>query len=207
MTETPPAKSRGRSFTVFQWKSIASSLVLTSSFGLLLPLETRADIMLSLLDLGDHAVLGAAALEALQSTLQRLVLFDANFRHRFPSLRRIRLNPGCFQGRYNGNNYYSQSSPKSQAISYKFFGLFRDSANLYRRWAEKFSGESTFLRRIVYFTIRLTSLFLTTMLLTMLPPCFSRKRAIFSSAVAAAITASLSRSAATWMVPRSFPLT
>ena len=55
--------------------------------------------MLSLLDLGDHAVLGAAALEALQSTLQRLVLFDANFRHRFPSLRRIRLNPGCFQGR------------------------------------------------------------------------------------------------------------
>ena len=65
----------------YSGKSIASSFVLTSSFGLLLPLETRADIMLSLLDLGDDAVLLAASLEALQSTLQRLVLFDTDFRH------------------------------------------------------------------------------------------------------------------------------
>ena len=62
-------------------KSIASSLVLTSSFGLLLPLETRADIMLSLLDLSDHAILSTAALEALQCALQRFILFYANFRH------------------------------------------------------------------------------------------------------------------------------
>ena len=58
-----------------------------------------------------------------------------------------------------------------------------------------------------YFTIRLTSLFLTTMVLMIFPPSFSMKRAIFSSAVAAATTLSLSRSAATWMVPRSLPLT
>ena len=62
-------------------ESITSSLVFTSSFGLLLPLETRADIMLSLLDFSDNAVLLAASLEALQSTLQRLVLFDTDFRH------------------------------------------------------------------------------------------------------------------------------
>ena len=62
-------------------KSIASSLIFTSSFGLLLPLETRAYVMLSLLDLSDNAVLLAASLEALQSTLQRLVLFDTDFRH------------------------------------------------------------------------------------------------------------------------------
>lgn len=62
-------------------ESIASSFVLTSSFRLLLPLETRADIVLSLLDFSDNAISLAASLEALQSTLQRLVLFDTDFRH------------------------------------------------------------------------------------------------------------------------------
>lgn len=67
--------------TMRLWESIASSLVFTSSFRLLLPLETRADIMLSLLNFGDDAVLLAASLEALQSTFQRLVLFNTDFRH------------------------------------------------------------------------------------------------------------------------------
>ena len=53
---------------------------LTSSFGLLLPLEARADVMLTLLDLSDNAILLAAALETLQRALQRLVLLHANFR-------------------------------------------------------------------------------------------------------------------------------
>ena len=60
---------------------------LTSSFGLLLPLQAGADVMLTLLDLSNHAFLGTAALKTTQSTLQRLVLLDANFRHCFPSLR------------------------------------------------------------------------------------------------------------------------
>lgn len=77
---------------------IELSLVLAGSFRLLLALQAGADIMLALLDLGDDALLGTAALEATQSALQRLVLLDANFRHCFPSLRRIRLCPGCFQG-------------------------------------------------------------------------------------------------------------
>ena len=77
---------------------IELSLVLTGSFGLLLPLQAGADVMLTLLDLSNHAFFGTAALKTTQSALQRLVLLDANFRHCFPSLRRIRLCPGCFQG-------------------------------------------------------------------------------------------------------------
>ena len=150
-------------------ESIAATLVLTSSFGLLLPLEARADLMLTLLDLSNHAFFGTAALKTTQSTLQRLVLLDANFRHCFPSLRCIRLDPGCFQGRYNGINYYSQSQVKSQAISTIFFKLLPISSR-----AAGFH----------HFTMRLTSLFLTTMLLRSAPPVFSRKRAIFSSASA-----------------------
>ena len=48
-------------------ESIAATLVLTSSFGLLLPLEARADVMLTLLDLSDNAILLAAALETLSA--------------------------------------------------------------------------------------------------------------------------------------------
>ena len=72
--------------------------VLPSRFRLLLTLQAGADIMLSLLDLGDHTSLCTAALEPLQSILQGLAFLDANFRHRFPSLRRNRLDPDCFQG-------------------------------------------------------------------------------------------------------------
>lgn len=62
-------------------KSIASSLVLTGSFALLLPLETRADIVLLLTNLLDDARLLNTSLETLQCAFQGLVLFDANFRH------------------------------------------------------------------------------------------------------------------------------
>ena len=64
--------------------------------------------MLSLLDLGDDAGLGAAALEPLESILQGLAFLDANFRHCFPSLRCSRLNPGCFQGQHNWLDYYKK---------------------------------------------------------------------------------------------------
>ena len=50
--------------------------------------------MLTLADLGEDAGLGAAALEALQSALQRLIFTNTNFRHFiFPSLRRGGASP------------------------------------------------------------------------------------------------------------------
>ena len=61
--------------------------------------------------------------------------------------------------------------------------------------------------RETYFTIRLTSLFLTTIVLTILPPFFSRKVLIFWSANTLATTVSLSRSASITTVPRILPLT
>ena len=74
-------------FNCFHEGLVELSLVLTGSFGLLLPLQAGADVMLALLNLSDHAFLGTAALKTTQSALQRLVLLDANFRHCFPSLR------------------------------------------------------------------------------------------------------------------------
>ena len=62
-------------------KSIELSLVLTSSFRLLLTLQAGADIMLSLLDLLNDTGLGTAALKTLQSRFQRFIFFDVNFRH------------------------------------------------------------------------------------------------------------------------------
>ena len=62
-------------------KSIELSLILTGGLGLLLPLQAGAHVMLSLLDLGNDAFLGAAALESAKSAFQRFVLFHANFRH------------------------------------------------------------------------------------------------------------------------------
>ena len=56
-------------------------------------------------------------------------------------------------------------------------------------------------------TIRLTNLFLTTMVLKIWPPFFSIKRAIFSSAKTFATTVSLSKSASITTVPRILPLT
>ena len=61
------------------------SLVLTGSFRLLLTLQAGADVMLTLLNFSDNALLGAAPLKTAQSALQRLVFLNANFRHCFPS--------------------------------------------------------------------------------------------------------------------------
>ena len=55
--------------------------ILAGSLGLLAALDAGALVMLTLTDLGQHAGLGAAALEALQGALQRLVLSDTDFRH------------------------------------------------------------------------------------------------------------------------------
>ena len=79
-------------------ESIELLSVLASSFRLLLTLQAGADIMLSLLDFSDNASLCTAALEPLESIFQGFAFLDANFRHRFPSLRRNRLDPDCFQG-------------------------------------------------------------------------------------------------------------
>jgi hypothetical protein len=53
--------------------------------------------MFSLFDLGDYASLCTAALEPLQSIFQGFAFLDANFRHRFPSLRRSRLFQAAFR--------------------------------------------------------------------------------------------------------------
>ncbi len=79
-------------------ESIELLSVLASSFRLLLTLQAGAHIMFSLLDFSDNASLCAAALEPLESIFQGFAFLDANFRHRFPSLRRNRLDPDCFQG-------------------------------------------------------------------------------------------------------------
>ena len=55
--------------------------VLTGSLRLLAALDAGALIMLALTNLGQHARLGAAALKALQSALQRLVFSYTDFRH------------------------------------------------------------------------------------------------------------------------------
>ena len=79
-------------------ESIELLSVLASSFRLLLTLQAGAHIMFSLLDFSDNASLCTAALEPLESIFQGFAFLDANFRHRFPSLRRNRLDPDCFQG-------------------------------------------------------------------------------------------------------------
>jgi len=62
-------------------KSEASSLVLTGSFTLLLPLQAGADVMLTLANFLLDACLLAAPLEALERVLQGLVFLDLDFRH------------------------------------------------------------------------------------------------------------------------------
>ena len=68
--------------------------VLAGSLGLLAALNAGALVMLTLTDLGQNTGLSAAALEALQSALQRLIFTNTNFRHFiFPSLRRVGDSP------------------------------------------------------------------------------------------------------------------
>ena len=55
--------------------------VLTSGLGLLAALDAGALVVLTLTDLSQDTRLGAAALEALQSALQRLIFTNTNFRH------------------------------------------------------------------------------------------------------------------------------
>ena len=66
-----------------------------------------------------------------------------------------------------------------------------------RRMFDTAVSEMLPLSATAYLTIRFTSLFFTTMVFTIRPPCFSRKRATFSSAWAAAMTASSGESAST----------
>ena len=70
--------------------------ILTSRLRLLAALDTGAFVALSLTDLSEDACLGAASLESLQSAVQGLAFLDVNFGQLlFPSLRYIRLHPGC----------------------------------------------------------------------------------------------------------------
>ena len=64
--------------------------VLASGLGFLAALDAGALVVLLLPEVGQNAGLRAAALESLQSIVQRLILLDVDFRHVFPSLQ-IRL--------------------------------------------------------------------------------------------------------------------
>ena len=55
--------------------------VLAGSLRLLAALDAGALVMLTLTNLGQNARLGTAALETLQSALQRLIFTNTNFRH------------------------------------------------------------------------------------------------------------------------------
>ena len=66
------------------WKgrrSIELLLVLPGSLRLLAALHAGTLVVLTLTNLGQHTRLGAAALKALQSALQRLVFSYTDFRH------------------------------------------------------------------------------------------------------------------------------
>ena len=185
------------------------SLVLTSGLGLLLTLQAGADIVLALLNFSDNALLGAATLKATQSGLQRLVFLNANFRHCFPSLRWHPANSWMRSGLdFIKLEYYTRKLAKCQAIFRPKYKKVLDLLSLRAPQArDNDKGRDIVPPLQYYFTIRLTSLFLTTMVLTTLPPCFSRKAAIFSLASTLATTVSLSRSAAISTVPRILPLT
>ena len=76
------------------WFLVELLAILASSLGLLAALNAGALVMLTLTDLGQNTGLSAAALEALQSALQRLIFTNTNFRHFiFPSLRRVGDSP------------------------------------------------------------------------------------------------------------------
>ncbi len=72
--------------------------VLASGLGFLAALDAGALVVLLLSEVGQNAGLRAAALESLQSVVQRLVFLDVDFRHVFPSLQ-IRL--AALQGPMN----------------------------------------------------------------------------------------------------------
>ena len=69
------------------FKSSVLSFLGARCFRLLTALYARALIMLALAELGKHTRLCTGALKSSQSTVQRFIFLNADFRHRFPSLR------------------------------------------------------------------------------------------------------------------------
>ena len=67
----------------FSASIITLVLVLAGGLALLAALDAGALIELLLTQIGQNAGLCAAALETLQRVIQRLVLFDVDFRHLF----------------------------------------------------------------------------------------------------------------------------
>ena len=65
-------------------------LVLACCLALFAALDAGALVVLLLAEIGQHAGLGTAALEALERVIQRLVFLDVDFRHCIPSLQNVR---------------------------------------------------------------------------------------------------------------------
>jgi len=96
----PPRRVTPRRFGVL----IELLTVLAGSLGLLAALHTGTLVVLTLADLGQHSGLGAAALEALQSALQRLVFSYTDFRHYISLPPARRDDPGSRKGHLYGFN-------------------------------------------------------------------------------------------------------
>lgn len=62
-------------------KLVITLAILSRSLGLLTTLDAGAFVALALADLGENARLGTAALETLQSAIQRFTVSDSDFSH------------------------------------------------------------------------------------------------------------------------------
>lgn len=145
--------------------------VLTSGLALLAALDTGAFIALALTHLSNDTGLGTASLETLESAIQRFAFLNMNFGHLcFPSLRCIRLYPGC----------------SLRVIYMTNGGIIRDK---YRLVNIIFSVFHSFCK-IFYcgLTMRLTSLFLTKMTLTICIPSILFATRSFSLAAATTVS-------------------
>ena len=146
-------------------RSIVLPLILAGSFRLLLALQTGANIVLSLFHFRDHASFCTAALETLQCAFKRLVLLNTDFSHGFPSLR-VRCNTHI-RVQICDLFYYMRPAIKCQV---------------------RFHGTSLHFKKVkiwqLYLTIKLMSLFFTTMVLTSVPPS-ARAFCTFSCSIAA----------------------
>ena len=83
---------------------ISLVLILASCLGLLAALDAGALVVLLLPQVAQDAGLGAAALEALESCIQRLILLDMDFRHS------ISLPPDAPVALFKGHTYSSMAS-------------------------------------------------------------------------------------------------
>lgn len=145
--------------------------VLTGSLALFAALHARAFIALALTNLSDDTGLGTASLETLESAIQRFAFLNMNFGHLcFPSLRYTRLIPWC----------------SLRVIYMTNGGIIWDNCGLVNIF---FTFSATILNFFYCgLTIRLTSLFLTKITLTICIPSMLLATRSFSLAAVTTVS-------------------